>query len=54
MCSSGVPHDGESMEDGTREAAFGFRSRLITSAIALMVAIPYAMVGLSWVSTTML
>ncbi len=39
----------------TRPASsLGFRSRLITSAIASMVAMPPAMVGLSWVSTTML
>lgn len=38
--SSGVPHDAEDGEDGTRDFAAGFRSRLTTLAIASMVSIP--------------
>ena len=40
MGSSGVPHDAEDGEVGTRDLADGFRSRLTTFAIASMVSIP--------------
>ncbi len=38
--SSALPHEGENSEDGTRDLAAGFRSRLIAVAIASMMRIP--------------
>ena len=52
MISSGVPAEGTGA--GAAGVVPGLRSRLITRAIAWMVAIPQAMLRLSCVSTTML
>ena len=54
ICSSGWPHDGDGADGGTNAVAVGLSWRWMATAARWIVVIPYAMVGLSWVSTTML
>ena len=54
ICSSGRPHDGAGTGSGRNVVPAGLSWRWMTSAAPWMVAIPYAIVGLSSVSTTML